>query len=36
MGKGDRKSTKGKRFRKSFGISRPRKGNRKKAVAATK
>lgn len=36
MGKGDRKSTKGKRFRKSFGISRPRKGKRNKAAAAAK
>lgn len=32
MGKGDRKSRKGKVFRKSYGISRPRKA--KKAAGA--
>lgn len=28
MGKGDRKSKKGKLFRKSYGVSRPRKANK--------
>lgn len=36
MGKGDRKSRKGKIFRKSFGISRPRNKKSTTAVAAKK
>lgn len=34
MGKGDRKSTKGKTWRGSYGKSRPKKKNVKKAVPA--
>jgi 30S ribosomal protein S31 len=34
MGKGDRKTTKGKRWRGSYGKARPKKGSRKMPVAA--
>ncbi len=33
MGKGDKKTRKGKRFRKSYGNSRPRKEKKKKEKA---
>jgi ribosomal small subunit protein bTHX len=36
MGKGDKKSTKGKRWRGSYGNSRPSKQNRPEAVVAPK
>jgi ribosomal small subunit protein bTHX len=35
MGKGDKKSEKGKRWRKSFGKSRPRHGGKKKGKPAS-
>lgn len=34
MGKGDKKTAKGKRFKGSYGNSRPRKKKKKKATAA--
>jgi ribosomal small subunit protein bTHX len=34
MGKGDKKSEKGKRWRKSFGKTRPRHGGKKKGKPA--
>ncbi|KAB1064930.1 30S ribosomal protein THX [Salibacter halophilus] len=35
MGKGDRKTAKGKRWRGSYGKARPKKGSRKMPVAAS-
>lgn len=36
MGKGDKRSTKGKRFSHSYGNMRPQNGDKKKVVAADK
>ena len=36
MGRGDRRTAKGKRFKGSFGISRPHKAKKSSAAAAEK